>query len=380
MTERPDWEELTRRGVYDPAAANAGERRDLIEFYGERGISVEAMADAATHGRLITLLGDLGIRPSRDQLTTPELAERAGIDVVTVEMALRAAGLPAVSRDLPTFGDEDVALMKGFAMASELFGSAELLHFVRTIGMAASRVAAGAIHLSTANFSGPLEAAGASEVALSAANEVATLALNSVAQALETIFRHHVEHELRRSILSSTEPGSRTATLAVAFVDLVGFTSVSSTLDADELAGAVTGFESLAGDVITAHGARLVKVIGDEVMYVTHEPEAAARIALEISAAVDAHPALTAARAGITHGPVLTLDGDYYGNEVNLAARAVAAAAPGQVLVTAALSEALAADGFTVTSVGPRELNGFARPVELFALTDGSGADSSRRA
>lgn len=82
---------------------------------------------------------------------------------------------------------------------------------------------------------------------------------------------------------------------------------------------------------------------------------------------VDAHPALTAVRGGITFGPVLTLDGDYYGTGVNLAARAVAAAEPGQVLVAADVAHAVPA--FAYESIGEQAIKGFAESVELFALS-----------
>lgn len=367
----PDWDEFARRGLYDPDAPNAEERRDLIRSYLEREISVEAMVQAADRGRLVTLLGDLGIRPSRDRFTLEELADQAGVDRDIVRAALRAAGLPAAPDDLRYFGDADLEWFEGFRLASELFGAGEVLHFVRALGTAASRVAAGALHLAAVNFSGPLELAGATEVERSEANQTAVVALDTIPQVMETIFRHHVEHELRRSLLSGSEPGSRTANLAVAFLDLVGFTSVSATLGPDELAGVVTGFEGLAGDVIAAHDARLVKVIGDEVMYVTHDPRAACEIALGVSDAVDAHPALTAIRGGITYGPVLALDGDYYGNEVNLAARLVATAQPGQVLVTGAVADPHVLNGFGLEPIGSHALKGFDEPVDLFALARG---------
>jgi class 3 adenylate cyclase len=364
-----DWDELTRLGLYDPAAPDADERRTLLQRYADRGVPVDEMVAAQANGVLVTLLGDRQVRPDRDTYTLAELAAQLDMDVESAMAAMTAAGLPAVDADQRSFGAQDLDLLAGFRLAADLFGMDALLHFVRAMGMAASHLAAGAIHLSLANYSGPLEAAGAGELELSEANESAVYALEAIPAAFEIVFRHHVEHELRRSILSAGEPGTPTATLAVGFLDLVGFTSVSSGLAAEELADAVAAFETLAGDLVTAHGARLVKVIGDEVMFVTHVPEAACALATEVVAAVEAHPALTDARGGITYGPVLTLDGDYYGTGVNLAARAVAAAEPGQVLVDRGLAVAVPDRAFA--SVGERELKGFPDPVELFALPGG---------
>ena len=128
-------------------------------------------------------------------------------------------------------------------------------------------------------------------------------------------------------------------------------------------------FETLAGEVITAHDARLVKMIGDEVMYVVNDPAAAAEIALELRDAVAGHPVLAGLRGGLVFGEVVAQDGDYYGREVNLAARIVAAAEPGEVLTTAAMADALAAhDAIAVGARGERALRGFELPVALFAL------------
>jgi class 3 adenylate cyclase len=354
-----DWDELTRLGLYDPAAANADERRALLAHYAERDVPLDVLVEANDEGRLVTLLGDRGVRPSRDLHTSAQLAERSGLDIEVVEAALRAAGLPVVPRDQPHYGDGDIIVVEGFRLASELFGTDDVLAFVRAMGMAASQVATGAVHLAAATLTGPLRNAGGTELERSQANEAATLALDTVPPAWEALLRHHAENELRRQFLSELDPGSRTASLAVGFLDLVGFTTVSSTLTTEELAGAVGTFERVAGDVVASHGARLVKVIGDEVMLATHDPAAACAIADEVVARFDA-------RGGITYGPVLTLDGDYYGTGVNLAARAVAAAEPGQVLVDRGLADAV--PGRVFASAGRRELKGFPEPVELFAL------------
>ena len=364
-----DWDELTRLGLYDPDHPKAEERRELLQHYADRGVPLAVQLEADQEGRLVTLLGDRAVRSSRDLYTSAELAERTDVDLDVIEATIRAAGLPVVPRDRRFYGDADVALFEGFRIAGELFGQAAVTTFVRTMGMAASRVATGAVHLASATLTGPLARSGAREVERSEANEAATIALDTVPPAWEALMRHHAENELRRQFLSELDPGSRTANLAVAFCDLVGFTSASAELAPDELAGAVERFEEVAVDVVAAHGGRVVKVIGDEVMYVTHDPEAACRIAVDLREQVDLSQRFSSLRGGITYGPVVTLDGDYYGTGVNLAARAVAAAEPGQVLVDRGVAEAVADPTFT--SVGERELKGFPEPVELFSLPGG---------
>lgn len=355
-----DRDELIRLGLLDPEHPRADQRRELLEDYLERGFTVDQMVAAAERGRLLTLPGDLAVRASRDRLTTPELAERCGLTVDQVEAALRASGLPHIPRDLPYFGDDDLTLVQNLRLASDVFGMDDVLHFVRSMGMAASRLASAAIHLANATVMGPLEAAGGTELETSRQNEATVATLDAIPQALETLFRHHVERELLRSVHTEKDLSGRTASMAVAFLDLVGFTSASAGLTTGELVDAIGAFESLAVDVVASHDARLVKVIGDEVMFVSYDADVACEIAAAIRAEVDV-------RGGITYGQVLTLEGDCYGTGVNLAARAVAAAEPGQVLVDRGVVDA--APGHRFDPAGERVLKGFAEPVALFALT-----------
>ena len=142
-----DWDALTRCGLYDPETPIADERRALLEAYFERGVTVEEMVHANDAGRLLAVLSDRRVRPDRDQLTTLDLAEATGLDVEVVERALRAAGLPAVPRDLPYFGSADIELIAGLGPASALFGAEAIQAFIRALGMSASRVATASIHL-----------------------------------------------------------------------------------------------------------------------------------------------------------------------------------------------------------------------------------------
>lgn len=364
MVDQRYWERIVGLGLFEPDDPKADQRRALLEHYLARGVTPEAMAAADREGRLLSLLGEIGIRPGRNRRSADDLATETGLTGEEVDEALRAAGLPRVPPDQPYYSDRDRDLLLAFAGATELFGRDALLAFIRTLGTAASRVATAAIHLAHSNLVGALQEQGATELELSLANEQAFLTLDLVPEVLETVLRHHVEHELRRFVLSET--GTHTSTLAVGFLDLVGFTARSAELDPSELAGAVAGFDALVTDLIGEHGARLVKIIGDEAMFVTHQADAACRLALAVRDAVADHPALSAVRGGITYGPVLTLDGDYYGSGVNLAARAVAVAEPGQVVVTEPVIET---SGAEARPIGAHHLRGLPETVELFVLT-----------
>ena len=158
--------------------------------------------------------------------------------------------------------------------------------------------------------------------------------------------------------------------LAVGFVDLVGFTPYAQDVEPDELALFVESFEARANDVVAARGGRVVKHIGDEVMFVETDPRTACDIALQLvdtfggDAGVSPH-------AGIGFGPLVSRGGDYYGSVVNLASRIADLAVPGEVLVTEGVERAAAAvEGpFAFEPAGRRMLKGFAEPIPLWSVT-----------
>src|SRR5438067_7592158 len=152
--------------------------------------------------------------------------------------------------------------------------------------------------------------------------------------------------------------------LPVGFVDLVGSTPMASRLSTSELGAALAAFEATASDIVVEKGGRIVKLIGDEIMFTTTEPAVALAIAAELVHAFEHHPVLPGVRAGLSYGQVLTRYGDCFGPVVNLAARVVGVADPGAVVMAADVP----ANGWKVEPLGPHTLKGFDAPVELARL------------
>jgi adenylate cyclase len=120
---------------------------------------------------------------------------------------------------------------------------------------------------------------------------------------------------------------------------------------------------------------RLVKSIGDEVMVAGSDPVAVTDVLVGLAGFVDAHPVLTAVRAAAAQGELQGRGGDWFGAEVNLAARAVKLASPGQVVVTDPVADALAAAGRAVTPLEPRAVRGVAGPVTLHLVGRAAGVN-----
>jgi adenylate cyclase len=121
----------------------------------------------------------------------------------------------------------------------------------------------------------------------------------------------------------------------------VGFTTMSQALDSQELAAMVDHFEALAYEHVVGRGGRVVKMIGDEVMFAADDGTVAAEIGLSL---VDAHArdaTLPDVRVGLACGAVLAWEGDLFGPTVNLASRLVNFARPRSVLISEELGERL---------------------------------------
>ncbi|MDO5662170.1 MAG: adenylate/guanylate cyclase domain-containing protein [Brachybacterium sp.] len=159
---------------------------------------------------------------------------------------------------------------------------------------------------------------------------------------------------------------------AVGFADLVQFTRLSLSLTGSELADVIGEFEAICRDVISVGGGRVVKTVGDEVMFLADAPEDGAQIALSLAEQIsDRQGRLPAVRVGLAWGPMFSRYGDVFGPTVNLAARLEGIADPGEVLVDLATAEAVAAalpGGFRSREKEAVELHGIGE-MPVAALT-----------
>jgi adenylate cyclase len=144
--------------------------------------------------------------------------------------------------------------------------------------------------------------------------------------------------------LASVDGDPDTGVLSVGFADLMSFSRLAQRLDQHELAVLVDRFDARSADVIAAAGGRLIKTVGDEVLFVCDRVADAVRIGLELAETMGADPLLPDVRVGIATGAVVTRMGDVFGPSVNLASRLTALAQPGTVLVDRRTALALEGD------------------------------------
>jgi len=364
-----DLELLRNAGLYDPTAPDAAGRLALIEWLAAQGATVEQMIEAkeiSALNALSALAGDLALRGPGERLTVAQIAVSAGVSPERIEEIRRAMGLPPAKPEERLFSPDDVGVFSSFAQAAEIFGEAPTLHFVRVVGSSLARVAEAAVSLFLVNIEGPIVAARGGELALAQANLEVMRATGIIPPVMMFLLRAHLETAIRRMRSARYERSVDLVRMTVGFVDLVGFTAISRKLDARALAEVVTEFETLAYELIAARDGRLVKLIGDEVMFVALDASAACDVAITLVERFANNSSVTP-RGGLATGPLLMRGGDYYGPIVNLASRVAELAVPREVLVTEEFVAQAGAGRFRFEPAGKRILKGFDDPVTLHA-------------
>ena len=336
-------------------------RRRLVEL----GATDDDIERAVAQGWLPLLAFDCMLMPGRRTYDLAGLAAAAGLDEELARRLWRAVGFPDVPSGVAVFTDRDVeAARLALAQAPERdIEAGTLLQQVRVISGSLARVASVEAE-GVAELLNELQASHASddEIALSVLSDTR---LADVGVLIDYLHRLQLRAAVWRRMVLAAEPD---IAIAVGFADLSGYTKLTAELDASELSDLVGRWEAVSYDTIAANGARVVKTIGDEVMYVglTNETVAASLALRDASAAVGLPPL----RIGLAAGPVVVRDGDYFGPVVNLASRLTEIAAPGEVLIPAALRDELRpASGIEVRFVprGTQHLRSIGS-VEVFAL------------
>jgi adenylate cyclase len=303
--------------------------------------------------------------------TAQEVAERAGLDRDESRRLWRALGFPTVGDDEVVFTDGDVAALRKMRELAEYGFADEQLRVAvaRLFGQTFSRLASYQGQLLLDQLAQRPELLADDDRFLDLVGQVTPLI-----EGLQgyTWRRQLAAYVARMASQGSDQISSGPAPLAVGFADLSGFTSLTRKASEADLRALLDSFESLATDVIGQHGGRIVKTIGDEVLFQADTPAAAAEIALELLERAAGDDALPALRAGLACGPVVSRLGDVYGSTVNIASRLTSIARPGWVLVDREMHDALADDErFTLRARRSESVRGYhhLRPWRLQRAT-----------
>ncbi len=364
-----DWDAMEAAGI-----ANPRERADLIKYLDELGFTLDQMAEAERRGRLFGLAGDVLQWSGAPIYTVAAAAEQLGLTAEQVAHAWGLLGLTFAGPDVPAFSQADVDALATWVALKAVVGEEGALGLLRVLGAAMARLA---------EAESTLIRAGTPDIQMTHTHdEFATAqAYRSVAEfvprigaLIDIVHRHHLS-SARTHFEGVIRDTSSSVVCGIGFADLSGFTALTQALNPAQLSELLNEFAGAVSDVVHADGGRVVKFIGDEVMWVSAAPGQLAQAAVDLVEHPQARAEGLQVRAGLAYGTVLAINGDYFGNAVNLAARLVSAAAPGQILMDETLHEQLPT--WPAKPHGPLVLKGFDEPVPAFELRAGGAAEDA---
>lgn len=275
----------------------------------------------------------------RRKYTRLEVAEKAGVPEERSRRLWRARGFATVRDDEVVFTDADVEAMRTAdqLVQSGLIDPSIEVSVTRALGQHLSRLAEWQVDMLWELIREQPEL-GRSERQVT---RLVDRLLPELERVQNFVWRRHLAAYAGRAFATAGD-NVEARTQVVGFVDMVGYTRLTRQIDEEELSRVLDAFETLATEVIAEHHGRVVKMIGDEVLFVADSAVDAAEIALALTERTSADDSLPAVRAGMASGRILSRFGDVYGSVVNLAARLTSVARPGTILVDRELASELA--------------------------------------
>jgi class 3 adenylate cyclase len=344
---------------------DAERRRALLDYLEARGFTLEEMAEAEAAGRLFALSGDALIRSGRPVHSLRTAAAALDLPLEDVAHAWAALGLTVADADQIALSEADVDALRTWADMGRIVGFSAMFGLLRVLGTSMARIAeaeSSAIRAAAPdiqlNFT-------ADELRTAQAFGALAELVPRVGRLMDVVHRQHLQ-SARDYFETVIQDVSANVLCGIGFADLSGFTALSQRMTLPELSDLLSTFASTASDVVHEHGGRVVKLIGDAIMWVSADPRRLAEIAAHLVHHPLAQKAGIPLRAGLAYGEVLAMDGDYFGPGVNLAARLVSVAEPGQVLAPVAVR--VQVPDWSAVALEPVVLRGFDEPVTPYAL------------
>lgn len=298
--------------------------------------------------------------------TQAEIAAKSGISPELGKRIWQAMGFPIPPEDTVAFTEQDAQALQDIRtlLADELVDEEMVLHLSRGVGQTMGRLASwvGTVWIKRVFESLPQQEPFDAKVAeaIAGTGELLPVLGRVLLQGWRRQLAAAAVRALENTAASIADPATGTAQLAVGFADIVSFTSLSRQLDADGLATLIERFEVAAIETCADLGGRIVKSLGDEVLFYSDDPKALVEIGLRLAERNERDEGFPRLRVGLAYGEVVMRHGDLFGTPVNMAARLTAIAQPGTVLADPALA-ATVGEPHRAVLLKPRPLQGLGR-------------------
>ncbi len=339
-----------------------------------RGHTLEKIKRASDDGQLAIGPIENMLRSSESRHTLKEAARASGVKTELIEEMYSTMGLAGLTVD--GVSDEDLEMIRyAAAVLGAGFPLPAFLQLMRVYGQVIAQIADAEVRLIHLYVHEPLMRAGVPSVEV--AEEMEGLAREIfpfAAPFMNYLHGRFLAHFVEQDMIGHMEADLREEALeegrlrvAIAFADLAGYARLTVERGDEAAVSTVESFVKAVAQSLPPD-ARVIKTLGDEVMVVGSDVAALTAWAVDLQE--QTAPGEPPPRIGVHYGEALYRDGDYFGREVNQAARVVARAGGGEVLVTRPVVEAAqGVQGLEFVRIGEVRLKGFSEPTELFVAS-----------
>jgi len=343
-----------------------------------RGHTLEKIKQASDNGQLAIGPIENMLRSSEPRHSLKDAARLSGVKPELIEQIYTTMGLGTLP--LEAISDEDLEMMSYVAtMLGAGFPLPAFLQLMRVYGQVIAQIADAEVRLIHLYVHEPLMRAGVPSVEVAEemeglVREIFPFAAPFMNYLHGRFLAHFVEQDMighMEADLADEALEEGRLRVAIAFADLAGYARLTVERGDEAAVSTVESFVRAVAQSLPID-ARVIKTLGDEVMVVGSDPAALTAWAVGLQDQIA--PGEPPPRIGVHYGEALYRDGDYFGREVNQAARVVARAGGGEVLVTRSVVEmAQGVDGLEFIRIGEVRLKGFSEPTELFVASAREG-------
>jgi adenylate cyclase len=360
-------------GVDDERAREA--RLELLRTLEAEGVGLEELRTAVQQGRLALLPIELVLHEREGPLRRQrDLAEELDLSLEFMAESRKAMGLPALDPDEPVVTEDEVELARNAKVLLDAgIDKGRFLDLTRVMGQAMTNVAAAM----TMTFGDALLRPGDTERDLGlryaeTLRNVGPLAGPALTQMLNLRMREQIRQAVinEADLQSGRLPGAQP--VAVAFVDIVGFTRLGEEVPAEELGSLVGEFERSVEEAVEPP-VRLVKTIGDAAMLVAPQAQPLLDTTIGLVEESRTNGERPLLRGGVATGDALPRLGDWYGRPVNLASRLTEFARRGSVVASKEVHDA-APDRYAWSFAGRHRFKGVRGDVEVYRARPAAAA------
>ncbi|MGA8258237.1 MAG: adenylate/guanylate cyclase domain-containing protein [Nocardioides sp.] len=299
----------------------------------------------------------LGAKP---ELSAEDVAADTGITLEEVRRLWRALGFPeADGARMYTHADAEAVGLLVSAVDGGLLDFDLAVTLTRALGQTMARLAdweaSAMVHR--------IEDLQTGEATAHTREQTAMQMFDALGESFEELmiytWRRHLSGAVARIMAHEGDDDPHSTELTVGFADIVSFTALSNEMSRERIGDMVELFESRCSDVVARQNGRVIKSIGDSILFVNDDPIRAYDTAEGIITVIGRDSRMPDVRVGLASGAVIMRLGDVFGPPVNMASRLTNVARRNRIVIDAATAELLPASEFETRRLPARPMRGF---------------------